>query len=54
MAEYQGVDVQNPKIREYIINMVKQDKSTEEIMRVVGMPAEVVEQVRRDVKKGRV
>lgn len=54
MPEYQGVDVEHPKIREYGKNMVKEGKSREEICRVLGMPHEVVEKIERDVKKGRI
>jgi len=53
MPEYQGVDVQHPRIKEYVQNMIKQEKSNVEIVKVVGMPHEVVEQIRRDMKRNK-
>ena len=48
--KYQGVDVDHPKIVEYIKNMVKKGEKRETIVRV-GVPHEVVESVERQVKK---
>jgi hypothetical protein len=42
MAEYAGVDVDHPSIVAAIKNMAKDGKKVKEIMRVVGVPAEVV------------
>lgn len=54
MAEYQGVDVEHPRIVEAVKNMTKQYKSVEEISRVVGMPYEVVRKyMREEERKGR-
>ena len=39
---YQGVRVNHPTIVATIQNMVKQGKKLEEIMRITGMPGEVV------------
>ena len=52
MAKYQGVDVQHPRIVEAIQVLAKQGKSTDEIARVVGMPHEVVDSVKRQKKSG--
>lgn len=41
-ATYAGVRVNHPRIVATIQQMVKQGKKIEDIMRVVGMPAEVV------------
>lgn len=48
--EYQEVDVQHPSIVAAITNMAKEGKTTQEIMKVVGMPAEVVRRIEREVK----
>ena len=40
---YQGVSVDHPSIVSSIKTMAKQGKKVSEIMRVVGMPKEVVE-----------
>jgi hypothetical protein len=50
MSEYDGVDVQHPSIVTAIKNLAAQGKSTAQIMKVVGMPAEVVKSVAREVK----
>ena len=50
MPRYAGVDVSHPKIVEAIKTMAKQGKKTQDIMRVVGMPGEVVRAIEREVK----
>ena len=49
--KYAGVDVDHPRIVEYIRNMLKQGEKKEKIAKVVGMPLEVVDRVERDFKK---
>lgn len=49
-ATYAGVRVNHPAIVSSIKNLVKQGKNTEYICRVVGMPAEVVNRIRSEVK----
>lgn len=49
--KHQGVDVDHPSIVSMITNMVKQGRRTEEIMRTVGMPREVIEQIEHREKK---
>lgn len=51
MPQYNGVDVNHPSIIAAIQNMTKQGKRKEEIMRVVGVPAEVVESHQRAMPK---
>ena len=51
MAEYGGVDVQHPRIVEAIKTLAKQGKTTEQMVKIVGMPHEVVQAVARTVKK---
>jgi hypothetical protein len=52
MAEYQGVDVEHPRIVEAIKTLAKQDKQIYEIAKIVGMPYEVVQKyVAREKKK---
>jgi len=51
MAEYQGVDVEHPRIVEAVKNMTKQYKSAEEISKVVGMPYEVVRKYMREEER---
>jgi len=43
--EYQGVSVEHPRIVEAIKILKRQGKKTEDIMRIVGMPSEVVQSV---------
>ena len=50
VPKHQGVDVNHPRIVETIRRMVKEGKKTEEIMRVVGMPAEVINNIRNAEK----
>ncbi len=42
MPRYKDVDVDHPSIINTIKRMAADGKKTEEIMRVVGMPAEVI------------
>ncbi len=42
MAKHKDVDVNHPSIVSSIKRMASEGKKVEEIMRVVGMPAEVV------------
>ena len=54
--QFQEVDVQNPTVRGAIRNMIKDGASNEQIIRVVGMPGEVVRSERQRMeneKKGR-
>lgn len=51
MAEYGGVDVQHPRIVEAIRVLAKQGKTTQQIVKIVGMPHEVVQAVSRTVKE---
>lgn len=48
---YQGVEVDNPTIVRYIRNMIRQGRKTEEICRVVGMPAQVVKKYEEEDKR---
>lgn len=52
-ATYQGVRVDNPTIAAYIKTMVKQGRRTEDIMRVVGMPAEVIHRYQEEHRRER-
>ena len=46
MPEFQEVDVQNPVIQSAIRNMIKNGDDNARIVRVVGMPHEVVQAAR--------
>jgi len=48
---YGGVPVDHPTIVAAIKTMVKQGRRTDEIMRTIGMPREVVERIQRDEKR---
>lgn len=48
---YAGVHVDHPSIVSAIKNMVKQGRRTEEIVRTIGMPREVVERYQREGKR---
>ena len=51
MAEYQGVDVEHPRIVEAVKALTKQHKKTEDIARIVGMPHEVVRKYMREEER---
>ena len=51
MPKYHDVDVDHPSIVSAIKNLTRQGESKEKIMKVVGMPAEVIERVQRDSKR---
>lgn len=51
--KYKGVSVDNPRIVEYSKNMIKGGSSDEQISRVVGMPVEVIQSIRRDVERSK-
>ncbi len=52
MAEYGGIDVQHPRIVEAIKTLSEREKKQiHEIVKIVGMPYEVVESVVRREKK---
>jgi len=48
--KYAGVSTSHPKIVDAIKSLKRQGKSTEHIMKVVGMPYEIVKKVERDAK----
>jgi transposase len=49
--KYNGVDVDHPSIVSSVKNLTKQGKRIEEIVRIVGMPFEVVEKYMREARK---
>lgn len=49
--KYNGVDVDHPSIVSTIKKMAEDGKPKSEIVRVVGMPHEVVEKHSRDIKR---
>ncbi len=51
MPEYQGVDVEHPRIKEYAQNLIKQGRKREDIARIVGMPHEVIARIEREMKE---
>jgi len=57
MPKYANVDVDHPSIVSTIKEGVKQGMSTEQIMRITGMPKEVVHkyehQVRQEQERGK-
>jgi len=56
MAKHSGVDVDHPAIVDTIKNSIRQGRSTEHIMKITGMPKEVVHkyehQVRQEQERG--
>lgn len=50
-AEYSGVEVDHPTIREYARNMSKQGIKPEEAAKRLGMPLEVVHKIYKEVKE---
>lgn len=51
MAEYGGVDVNHPLIKQTVENMTKRGETREQIMKITGMPHEVVDRIQREAKK---
>ena len=51
MAEYGGVEMTHPSIIAAVHNMTKQGASKETIMRVVGVPGEVVDMHQKSMPK---
>ena len=51
--EYQGVDVEHPRIVEAIKTLIRDGHPTDEISRIVGMPYEVVRKYEREVRRGK-
>lgn len=49
--KYNGVDVNNPRIVEYIKSAAKQGKTKQEVMKLVGMPYEVVDKYFQEAKR---
>ena len=56
MAKFANVDVDHPSIVDTIKNSARQGRSTEHIMKITGMPKEVVHkyehQVRQEQERG--
>lgn len=50
-AEYDGVSVDNPTIRDYARNMARQGTKPEEAAKRLGMPKEVVDRIYKEVKE---
>lgn len=48
--KYKGVDLTDPRIKEYAKNMIKEGERNEKIAEVVGIPHEVVESIRKDIE----
>ena len=48
--KFQEVDVQNPTVRGAIRNMVKDGASDHQIVKVAGMPAEVIRSERKRIE----
>lgn len=53
MPKYNGVDVDHPRIVEATKNLIKQGKRREEVMKIIGMPHEVIQRIEREVKDKR-
>jgi len=51
MAKYANVDVDHPSIVSTIKNGARQGMSTEQIMRITGMPKEVVHKYEHQVRE---
>lgn len=47
-AEYNGVSVEHPRIREYGRNMAKQGIPKEQAAKLLGMPREVVDKIYKE------
>ena len=52
-AEYQNVEVDNPRIIEYGRNMAKMGIKPEEAAKRLGMPKEVVDKIYKEAKENR-
>lgn len=49
--KYQGVNVDHPRIVEATRNLLKQGVRKEEIVRIIGMPREVIDRIERETKR---
>lgn len=49
--QYNGVDVENPRIAEYTKNAIRQGWEKERIMKVIGIPGEVVDRYKKEVER---
>ena len=49
--KYNGLDTDHPRVVEYIKSAAKQGKTKAEVMKLVGMPYEVVDKYFQQVKK---
>lgn len=50
-AEVQGVSVEDPRIREYTMNMARMGVSKEEAQKRIGMPREVIDKLYREAER---
>jgi len=50
-GEYQGVATNHPRIAEYTKKMIREGIPRDEIVKRIGMPAEVIQAYERDVKR---
>lgn len=48
--EYSGVDVEHPSVARGIKKMLKEGQPIENIIKVIGMPQEVIERYRNELK----
>lgn len=46
-----GLRVDHPRLKEYALNMVRQGKKNEDIIKVTGLPQEVVDKYRHQFEK---
>jgi len=53
MAKHSGVDVDHPAIVDTIKNSIRQGRSTEHIMKITGMPKEVVHKYEHQMREER-
>lgn len=49
--KFGGVDMDNPRIVEYTKNAIRQGWEKERIMKVIGVPGEVVDRCKREVER---
>jgi len=52
-AEYKGVSVEHPRVKEYAKNAGKMGMSLEQAVKIVGQPAEVVEKYWKEGQRER-
>lgn len=50
-AEVKGVSVEHPRIKEYAKNMIRNGDTNDRIVKIIGMPHQVIDKYRQEVER---